>query len=218
MLGVSATVGTVVVGALMGAALVVRGRGRPVVLRLAGDPVAERGSARPQPEVAQVSAPVVIVPGARVFPSGRLSLTLRGRLDTALALYWSGRVERFLVSGANDLPGLGEAEVMRDYLVARGVPVGDICTDEEGVSTWATVRRARRVFGVSRAVFVTQHPYADRAGTLCRAAGLDAVVVSIDPPRLRHRRWVMARVRGREALANVKACVVVATGSLWPRA
>ena len=159
-------------------------------------------------ELAMVStAPVVIVPGARVFPDGRPSMTLRDRLDAAVEVYEAGLVSHFLVSGANDLPDFDEPMVMRHHLVGRGVPLSHITVDQAGVSTWATCRRARRVLGIDRAVFVTQHPYAHRAATLCQAAGIDATVLSIDPPRRRRTNQVKALVR--EAFANVKACLVV---------
>lgn len=159
---------------------------------------------------------VVIVPGARVFPDGRLSLTLQDRLNMALALYQAGRVGSFLVSGANDLPQFGEAPMMRDHLVVHGVPSDRILVDEAGVSTWATARRARRAFGVTGAVWVTQYPYAHRAATLCRAAGLTATVVAIDPPAGRWHPRVRARVYTREALSNVKAAAIATLHHLHP--
>ncbi len=158
---------------------------------------------------AMPATPMVIVPGAGVFPDGRPSLTLRDRLDAAAELYATGMGEHILVSGANDLPDFDEPIVMHRHLVARGVPSRVITLDSGGVNTWATCRRARQMYGVERAVFVTQHPYANRAATLCRAAGLDATVLSIDPPRRRRRNRMKARAR--EALANVKACYIVLT-------
>ncbi|MCP4223957.1 MAG: hypothetical protein GY773_11485, partial [Actinomycetia bacterium] len=136
-------------------------------------------------------------------------LTLRDRLDAAAELYQVGTAEHVLVSGANDLPNFDEPIVMHRHLVGRGVPSSVISLDSAGVNTWATCRRACRVFGVEQAVFVTQHPYANRAATLCLAAGLDATVLSIDPPRRRLRNRVKARAR--EALANIKACYIVLT-------
>ena len=52
----------------------------------------------------QASAPHVdaaIVFGAAVYADGRLSSVLRDRMDTAIDLYTSGKVNRILVSGDN---------------------------------------------------------------------------------------------------------------------
>jgi vancomycin permeability regulator SanA len=133
-------------------------------------------------------------------------VTLRDRLDAAVEVHRAGLAGHIVVSGANDLPHFDEPVVMHRHLVERGVPSSHITLDQAGVNTWATCWRARQVFGVDRAVFVTQHPYAHRAATLCRAAGIDATVLSIDPPR---RRALRIKAQVREALANVKACFIV---------
>jgi vancomycin permeability regulator SanA len=75
--------------------------------------------------------------------------------------------------------------------------------DYAGLDTWDTCLRAAEQFGVERAVALTQHRYAPRTAALCRRAGIDVTVLSVDPPRQR----LGARVRavGRENLAKVKA-------------
>src|SRR5258707_1016876 len=73
---------------------------------------------------------VAIVPGSGVA-DGRPGPPLRVRLETALALYQSGRVKTILVSG-NDTEASPEVSVMYAWLLRRGVPVGDIWTDEGG--------------------------------------------------------------------------------------
>ena len=62
---------------------------------------------------------------------------------------------------------------MRDALLRAGVPSRAIFTDYAGFDTWSTMVRAREVFGVDRAVLVTQGFHMARALSLGRAAGLD---------------------------------------------
>lgn len=146
---------------------------------------------------------VVIVPGARVFPDGRPSLMLQGRLDGALALREAGLVEHVLVSGDNRESHYNEPVAMRNSLVEAGVPAEEVTLDYAGLDTWDTCIRAHEQFGVDEAIVVTQHRHAQRTAALCRAAGIDVAVLSIDHPP--QRLMTKARVNTREVLAKVKA-------------
>lgn len=85
-------------------------------------------------------ADVAVVLGNRVEPSGVPGVTLRVRLDRALALYTSGQVSQIVVSGGKGKEGFEEADVMRDDLVASGVPSHDVFVDRSGYDTWCTAR------------------------------------------------------------------------------
>lgn len=122
---------------------------------------------------------VVIVPGAGVWADGRPSLTLRSRIDVATQLYELGIVDHILASGDNGNQNYDEPTIIRRQAHQQGVPLADITLDYAGFSTWQTCVRAKEIFGVERAVFVTQARYADRAAALCEAAGIDVDVVSI---------------------------------------
>lgn len=149
------------------------------------------------------AADVVIVPGALVFPGGTPSQMLQGRIDAAVGLYQAGTVDHVLMSGDNSVVRYNEPVVMRNSAVAQGVPSADVSLDYAGLDTWDTCIRAREQFGVTSAVVVTQHLYADRTAALCETAGIDVAVLSLDPPELR----TGTRYRGilRETLAKVKA-------------
>lgn len=69
--------------------------------------------------------------------------------------------------------------------------------------------RARQVFGVDRAIVVTQSFHVARAVAVCRGVGLDAVGVGDDSVRRFRRAWL--RGWGREQLAAVKAIYDVAS-------
>lgn len=122
---------------------------------------------------------VAVVLGARVV-GDRPTTFLAGRLDLALRLFRQHTVDTILVSGNNDRHGYDEPDVMRAYLVERGVPPDRIAVDESGFDTWATCVRARSVFGVERAILVTQTFHVARAVALCRANGVDGYGVGVD--------------------------------------
>jgi len=149
------------------------------------------------------AAPAVpwgVVFGAGLAPGGEPSPILAERLETALVLWRSGRVERLLLTGNTD-PYHDEIRSMRRYLTKGGVPERAISVDLEGLSTFDSCWRARGVFGVQRAILVTQGFHLPRAVYLARAAGIDAVGV-----RAGGGRWRAPYV-WRELLARPLALV-----------
>jgi SanA protein len=64
---------------------------------------------------------------------------------------------------------------MAAYLRERGMPDADMVLDNAGQRTYDSCYRARHVFGVQRAVLVTQNYHLGRALFTCNSLGLDAV-------------------------------------------
>ncbi|MFC9944214.1 SanA/YdcF family protein [Streptomyces pratensis] len=122
---------------------------------------------------------VAVVFGAGLR-EGRPSPYLAHRLDAAAELYRAGKVRVVLVTGDNSRVEYDEPDAMRTYLTARGVPDGRIVSDYAGFDTWDSCVRAKRIFGVDRAVLVSQGFHIRRAIALCRSAGIDAYGVGVD--------------------------------------
>ncbi|MBI4599136.1 YdcF family protein [Candidatus Uhrbacteria bacterium] len=152
---------------------------------------------------------VVIVPGAAVRETGKPSDILSDRLLTALELYWSGRVEKFLLSGDHGRAEYDEVNPMRRFLLAHDVPPEDIFLDHAGFDTYDTMYRARHVFQVERALVVTQDFHLPRAIYLARAVGIDAYGVPAD----RQPYVKIDSFKRREWLAQAKAVLDVWFGS-----
>jgi SanA protein len=125
-------------------------------------------------------AEVAIVPGALVRPDGKMSTMLADRVRGAIALWRAGKVKRILVSGDHHSWAYDEPDTMRKSLVAAGVPPRVIFEDHAGFDTWATMVRARGIFGVRDAVVVTQGFHMPRALYLADAAGIDATGLTAD--------------------------------------
>lgn len=152
-------------------------------------------------------ARVALVFGAGVRADGRLSPMLADRVEAAVELYRLGQVQKLLMSGDNSRPDYDEVTAMRRYAVDRGVPERDITLDYAGFSTYESCYRAREIFGVQRAVLVTQRYHLPRAVYTCRALGVDATGVgTADWERY---PAVMPRYSFRESLATLKALVDV---------
>lgn len=149
-------------------------------------------------------APVAIVPGALVEPDGDMSAMLADRVRQAAALWHAGKVEKILVSGDHGAWAYDEPGTMRKALVADGVRPRDVFEDHAGFDTWATMVRARSIFGVREAVVVTQGFHMPRALYLADAAGIEATGLTADL----HEWGFQGRKSGvREVLSRVKAVV-----------
>jgi SanA protein len=145
---------------------------------------------------------VAIVPGAGVNPDGTMSTMLADRVHRAAALWHAGKVDRILVSGDHHAWSYDEPDTMRKALVRDGIPGRAIFEDHAGFDTWATMVRARSIFGVKSAVIVTQGFHMPRALYLAKAAGLDAIGLTSDL----HPYGIQgAKSDVREVLSRVKA-------------
>jgi SanA protein len=100
--------------------------------------------------------------------------TLSRRLDTAAGLWHGGYTDRFIVSGIRIGEDYDEAQIMRDELVARGVPATAIELDQHGNRTWDSIGRARYVFDKRRLLIVSQSDHLSRAIFLARHIGIEA--------------------------------------------
>ncbi|CAN5219216.1 hypothetical protein BH10PSE6_BH10PSE6_46500 [soil metagenome] len=105
---------------------------------------------------------------------GQQQRTLSWRLDTAAGLWHGGYTDRFIVSGIRIGEDYDEARIMRDELVARGVPANAIELDHHGNRTWDSIGRARYVFDKRRLLIVSQSDHLARAIFLARHIGIEA--------------------------------------------
>ncbi|MEU6862974.1 ElyC/SanA/YdcF family protein [Streptomyces sp. NPDC046876] len=124
-------------------------------------------------------AEVAVVFGAGLL-NGRPTPYLARRLDAAAELYRTGKVKVVLVTGDNSRTEYDEPDAMRTYLTRHGVPGERIVSDFAGFDTWDSCVRARKIFGVERAVLISQGFHIRRAVALCGAAGVDSYGVGVD--------------------------------------
>lgn len=148
-----------------------------------------------------------IVFGAGLTRSGRPSPILRDRVQTAANLYFTGKVEKLLMSGGEWSYARSEPESMREYAISLGVPAEAIILDHGGQRTYDTCYRAKAVFGLDSALLVTQRFHLPRALFVCNALGLKAEGVEA----ANRRFWpVMSFIWNvREQFATVAALVDV---------
>lgn len=147
---------------------------------------------------------VAIVFGAGLRRDGTPTPILRDRVETAASLYFSGKVEKLLLSGHQEYLTYNEPESMRQYALSLGVPNEAIALDFAGDRTYDTCFRAKTIFGVDDALLVTQKFHLPRALFLCKAFGLEALGVEAATTR---RSWRVTTLiwNSREMLATVGA-------------
>jgi SanA protein len=153
---------------------------------------------------------VAIVFGAGLRYDGTPTAILRDRVMTAAQLYFDGKVEKLLMSGDNSTLEYNEPESMRQYALSLGVPDEAIVLDYAGRRTYDTCYRAKAIFGVERAILVTQGFHLPRALFTCNALGLPAV--GVEANNYYYRKLSRAYWQARELFATFGAFVDVSRG------
>ena len=128
----------------------------------------------------EIDAPperVAIIFGAGLRRDGSPTAMLRDRVLTGADLYFSGKVEKLLMSGDNRFVDYNEPESMRQFALSVGVPDHAIVLDYAGRRTYDTCYRAKAIFGVQNAILITQKFHLPRAIFLCNTLGMDTIGV-----------------------------------------
>ena len=122
-------------------------------------------------------ADAIAVFGAAEY-AGRPSPTLHFRLDHAVDLYRKQIAPYVITLGGGGDKDLGNTEggVGRDYLLAHGIPFGNIVAETRSVDTEQQVRRLAAIArenNFRHIVVVSDGTHLFRIRELCRDAGLD---------------------------------------------
>jgi SanA protein len=146
--------------------------------------------------------PIALVLGtSRTVEGGRMNLFYTPRIAGAAELYHAGKVRAIVVSGDNGSTDYNEPELMKDDLIARGVPAEHITCDYAGFSTLDSIMRIEAVFQEDAYIVVSQEFHVRRALFLAAKPGHDAVGFAVSGPE----GYWGTKVRLREVLARSKA-------------
>ena len=120
---------------------------------------------------------VIIVLGAQVREDGTPSVALERRLTAALESYTLKR-QTLIVCGAQGAnEPRAEGDVMREWLLERGVAAEDVVAETGSFNTRENLRNARAIMerrGLSQALVVTSDYHVARALLLCRQEDISA--------------------------------------------
>ncbi len=139
----------------------------------------------------------IIVLGAGIRGKNPSPL-LKDRLDKAIELYNLGMAPKVIMSGDHGSDDHDEVNVMKQYAIDNGIPSSDIFMDHAGFSTYDTMYRAKNIFGVDRAIVVTQRYHLYRSIYIAQSLGIEAFGVPAENNKysgrvFREIREVLAR-------------------------
>lgn len=155
-----------------------------------------------------------IILWASVFMDGTLSPVLQARVDAAIALLQAGTVERILISwdGVED-DVYKETPAMYKYITQHIVDNAQLIVDPAGVTTYDSMRRAKHLYGIERALVFTQAFHLSRSVYIARRLGIDAWGYAVDQYIPPHRKYLVPR----ELAARVKAWIDVEIWQRWAK-
>lgn len=122
----------------------------------------------------------IIVLGCGIYDNKYPSPMMADRIDAAIRLYNKGVAPKILMSGDHRVDDYNEVAVMKEYAMQNGVPEEDILIDDLGLSTSDTMRRAKELFNINKAVVVTQKYHLYRALFIAKAYGIECCGVIAD--------------------------------------
>ena len=124
---------------------------------------------------------IAIVFGAGLENNGNdPSPILEDRVLAAVDLYKRGKVDKLLMSGDNRFIDHNEPKIMVETAIENGVKEFDIQPDYAGRRTYDTCYRAKAIFGVNKAILVTQSFHLPRAMYLCSSLGIEVYGYAAD--------------------------------------
>ena len=107
--------------------------------------------------------------------TGKPNSYFQHRIDAAETLYKASKIKYILISGDNSRKDYSEPDVMRDSLIARGIPAEIIYLDYAGFRTLDSVIRANRIFGQSKMTVISQRFHNERSIILGDWQGMELI-------------------------------------------
>lgn len=118
-------------------------------------------------EATPKKADVILLLGCKVREEGVPSLLLEYRLEKALALYNEGYAGHIIVSGGQgDNEPMSEAQAMKNWLEAEGVPNSVIIMEDQSTSTYENLKNSKPIMereGFKTAIIVSNDFHIYRA-------------------------------------------------------
>ena len=141
----------------------------------------------------------ILILGAGIW-GDEPSPMLEDRLLEGLKLYKNKISNKIIVSGDHGKSDYDEVNIMKDYLIDKGVPSEDIFMDHAGFSTYDSIYRVKEIFKAENIIVVTQKYHLFRALYIANGLDIKAYGANSDP-----RRYVGASYRElREVAARNK--------------
>jgi len=123
----------------------------------------------------------VIVHGARILQTGEVTPLLKTRLDKGIEVFRRSGTEttKIIVSGGQGSDEvMAEAEAMKRYLLAQGIPESSILKEDKSTTTWENLLFSKEIMDSLKdqykVLFVTNNYHVFRTGVYAHKIGLKA--------------------------------------------
>ncbi|WP_104734498.1 SanA/YdcF family protein [Hanstruepera ponticola] len=149
---------------------------------------------------------VGIILGASKYTSnGRINLYYKYRLEAAVSLFNSGKIEYILISGDNGRKDYNEPNDFKIDLMKYKIPENKIFLDYAGFRTLDSMVRAKEIFGLESFTIISQKFHNERALFLAKHYDINAI--AFNAKGISGRYGFKTRVR--EYIARTKASLDV---------
>ncbi len=145
---------------------------------------------------------VGLVLGAGKYTAhGNINIYYKYRLEAAVLLFNSGKINFILVSGDNGRKDYDEPSDFKNDLIKHGIPADKIYLDYAGFRTLDSVVRAKKVFGLTEFTIISQKFHNERALFLAKQHDINAVAFNARDMKGKYG----LKTKLREYLARTKA-------------
>lgn len=122
----------------------------------------------------------ILILGAGIW-GDRPSPMLEDRLLQGISLYNKGVATKIIVSGDHSREEYDEVNVMKNFIIEKGVPSEDIFMDHAGLNTYDSIYRAKEIFQAKNIIIVTQEYHLHRALYITKSLEIEAYGVPANP-------------------------------------
>lgn len=135
--------------------------------------------------------------------NGNINLYYKYRLDAAITLFKSRKIEYIVISGDNGSKSYDEPTDFKNDLIQAGIPKDKIFLDYAGFRTLDSMVRIKENFGQESVIVISQQFHNERAIYLAEHFGIKAIGFNAKDVSNRYG----FKVKVREYLARVKVFV-----------
>ncbi len=145
---------------------------------------------------------------SKTLRNGRINLYYKYRIEAAVSIFRSGKIEYILISGDNSTKEYDEPTDIKLDLIAQGIPEDKIFLDYAGFRTLDSILRCKYIFGQDTITIISQQFHNERAVYIAECSGINAVAFNAKDVSVRYGM----KTRLREKFARVKVILDITFG------